>query len=87
MNKTATITLAVIACVAIIGAVICGVLSVTGAVGATLGNIALACASGIIGYTIGGKSQATQALPEIQEIAEPPPLPKPSEISSVSPSV
>jgi NADPH-dependent curcumin reductase CurA len=87
MNRTATITLAIIACVAIIGAVVCGVLSVTGAVGATLGNIALACASGIIGYTVGGKSQAAQSSLEIEETAEPPPLPKPSEISSVSPSV
>lgn len=52
MSKTSTICLTVLGSLAIAGVVICGLAGVT-ATASALTAIAVACASGIIGYTIG----------------------------------
>lgn len=54
MNKISTICLTVLGVCAIAGVVICGLAGVT-ATASALTGLAIACASGVVGYTIGSK--------------------------------
>lgn len=56
MNTTSTICLTFLGALAIAGVVICGLAGVT-ATASALTGIAIACASGVIGYTFGVKDQ------------------------------
>lgn len=56
MNRTSTICLTILGALAIAGVVICGLAGVT-ATASALTAIAIACASGVVGYTIGVKDQ------------------------------